>query len=339
MRCAASDASDVRRVPRDGVDVGAAGQLAGEHALGLQPGERRHDRGVGEPATELGEHVARGQGPAGGGQAGQHLRSSAPRGRGVWLGMPTSAASTTVSVVRPSPVGPSIVPPPEYPDVLEGPPHGRDLTPPRSSRSTRWTRTACCRASARSGSSSCCSPRPACSSGFFLPGDSLLFTAGLLCTTSGRTAACTCRWARVLPAAVAGAVLGAQAGYLIGAKAGPPLLDRPGRPRLQQAVARARASLERYGAGKAIVLARFIPLVRTVLNPLAGTVGVPVRTFTFWQVLGGVVWSVGRHAGRLRPGLPHPERRHLPPAHHRRHRRALPDPGPAGAAPLARSRA
>jgi len=41
------------------------------------------------------------------------------------------------------------------------------------------------------------------------------------------------------------------------------------------------------------VLARFIPLVRTVLNPMAGTVGVPVRVFTVWQVAGGLVWSIG----------------------------------------------
>jgi len=54
-------------------------------------------------------------------------------------------------------------------------------------------------------------------------------------------------------------------------------------------VHRARAALDRYGAAKAIVLARVIPLVRTVLNPLAGTVGVPVRTFTL--------------AGRRRPAL------------------------------------
>ena len=128
--------------------------------------------------------------------------------------------------------------------------------------------------------------------GFFLPGDSLLFTAGLLCTTTAGSGV-HLSLGSVLPAAAAGAVLGAQTGYLIGAKAGPPLLDRPGRPRLQQTVTRSRAALERYGAGRAIVLARFIPLVRTVLNPLAGTVGVPVRTFTFWQVLGGVVWSAG----------------------------------------------
>jgi membrane-associated protein len=114
--------------------------------------------------------------------------------------------------------------------------------------------------------------------GFFLPGDSLLFTAGLLCATSGSTA---------------GAVLGAQVGYLIGRRAGPRLLDRPDRPRLQEAVHRSRAALDRYGTGKAIVLARFIPLVRTVVNPLAGTVGVPVRVFTLWQVVGGLVWSLG----------------------------------------------
>jgi membrane-associated protein len=128
--------------------------------------------------------------------------------------------------------------------------------------------------------------------GFFLPGDSLLFTAGLLCTT-GASSVVHMSLPVVLVAAAAGALLGAQVGYLIGRRAGPRLLDRPDRPRLQDAVTRARAALDRYGAGKAIVLARFIPIVRTVLNPMAGTVGVPVRVFTTWQVLGGLVWSVG----------------------------------------------
>ncbi len=128
--------------------------------------------------------------------------------------------------------------------------------------------------------------------GFFLPGDSLLFTAGLLCTTAAGSSV-HLSLATVLPAAVGGALLGAQTGYLIGARAGPALLDRPDRPRLQQAVARANRALHRYGHGKAIVLARFIPLVRTVLNPLAGTVGIPLRSFTQWQVLGGVLWAAG----------------------------------------------
>nr|WP_027946642.1 DedA family protein [Amycolatopsis taiwanensis] len=128
--------------------------------------------------------------------------------------------------------------------------------------------------------------------GFFLPGDSLLFTAGLLCATSSSAALhLSLPW--VLVAAAAGALLGAQTGYLIGRRAGPALLDRPDRPRLHAAVVRAREALDRYGVGKAVVLARFIPLVRTVLNPLAGALRVPARTFTLWQVAGGLVWSLG----------------------------------------------
>ena len=128
--------------------------------------------------------------------------------------------------------------------------------------------------------------------GFFLPGDSLLFSAGLLCATDAGSAVHLSLPA-VLIAAAAGALAGAQVGYLIGRKAGPAWLDRPDRPRLQDAVRRADRALLRYGSAKAIVLARFIPLVRTVANPLAGTVNVPVRRFTLWQVAGGLVWSVG----------------------------------------------
>jgi membrane-associated protein len=128
--------------------------------------------------------------------------------------------------------------------------------------------------------------------GFFLPGDSLLFTAGLLCATTA-TAPLHLSLPPVLLAAAAGALTGAQTGYWIGRRVGPRLLDRPNRPQLHEGVARARAALDRYGAAKAIVLARFIPVVRTVLNPLAGAVDVPVRTFTVWQVGGGLVWSLG----------------------------------------------
>ena len=87
--------------------------------------------------------------------------------------------------------------------------------------------------------------------GFFLPGDSLLFTAALLCATN--TGAVVLLSPRaVLIAAAAGALSGAQVGYLIGRKAGPAFLDRPDRPRLQDAVRRVDRALRRYGPGKAI---------------------------------------------------------------------------------------
>ncbi|MFC4947497.1 DedA family protein [Pseudonocardia sp. GCM10023141] len=127
--------------------------------------------------------------------------------------------------------------------------------------------------------------------GFFLPGDSLLFTAGLFCSTAAG-AAVHLQLGWVLPAAAVGALAGAQVGYLIGRRAGPALLARD-RPRLAAGMRRAQELLDRYGYGKAIVLARFIPVVRTVLNPLAGVIGVPARTFALWQVIGGLVWSVG----------------------------------------------
>ena len=128
--------------------------------------------------------------------------------------------------------------------------------------------------------------------GFFLPGDSLLFTAGLAASTPAGSAL-HLPLAEVLVAAAAGALLGAETGYFIGRAAGPPLLQRSRNRAVRRGADRAADLLARYGYGKAIVLARFIPVVRTVANPLAGTLGVPVAAFTFWQVAGGLVWSLG----------------------------------------------
>ena len=126
--------------------------------------------------------------------------------------------------------------------------------------------------------------------GFFLPGDSLLFTAGLLCT------------ARPAPGAPVAAGGHPGRDRRRPARRADRLLHRPGRPSparphqqpfLRRGTERAGELLARYGYGKAIVLARFIPVVRTVLNPMAGALDVPVRTFTLWQVVGGVIWTVG----------------------------------------------
>jgi membrane-associated protein len=128
--------------------------------------------------------------------------------------------------------------------------------------------------------------------GFFLPGDSLLFTAGVL-SAAPASAALHLSLGWVLVAAVIGACLGAQTGYLLGRRAGPAFFGPNTRPKLLEGRERAGEYLARYGHARAVVLARFVPIVRTVLNPLAGIAGVPVRTFTVWQVAGGVVWSVG----------------------------------------------
>jgi membrane-associated protein len=128
--------------------------------------------------------------------------------------------------------------------------------------------------------------------GFFLPGDSLLFTAGVL-AAAPVSASLHLRLGWVLLCAALGACVGAQAGYWIGRRIGPALFDRRGRARLRDGRDRAEHYLARYGYGTAIVLARFIPVVRTVLNALAGALGVPARTFTVWQIGGGLAWSLG----------------------------------------------
>ncbi|NUT53865.1 MAG: DedA family protein [Saccharothrix sp.] len=128
--------------------------------------------------------------------------------------------------------------------------------------------------------------------GFFLPGDSLLFTAGLLSVPGGSGAVRLVLW-QVLLAAAVGALVGAQTGYVLGRRGGRALLARSRNARLHAGVARAEEILARYGQAKAVVLARFVPVVRTVLNPLAGVLGVPAPVFTLWQAAGGLVWSVG----------------------------------------------
>ncbi len=128
--------------------------------------------------------------------------------------------------------------------------------------------------------------------GFFLPGDSLLFTAGLLCAP-GVGGAVHLALPQVLTAAVVGTLIGSQTGYWIGRRGGRALLAQGRSRKLQEGAARAEEYLARYGHAKAIVLARFVPIVRTVLNPLAGALNVPARTFALWQVVGGLIWAIG----------------------------------------------
>ncbi len=126
--------------------------------------------------------------------------------------------------------------------------------------------------------------------GFFLPGDSLLFLAGVFAATGQEGLSI---WTVVLGVPIA-AFLGAQTGWFIGRKAGPVLFDRPdSRFFKRENVQRAEAYLDKFGEGKAIVLARFIPIVRTFMNPVAGVLEVPGRKFAFFNAIGAALWGAG----------------------------------------------
>ncbi|MGN6472662.1 MAG: DedA family protein [Mycobacteriales bacterium] len=127
--------------------------------------------------------------------------------------------------------------------------------------------------------------------GLFLPGDTLLFTAGVLTTTSSKsTVHLHLGW--VLVAVAAGALAGSQVGFILGRTAGPRLIT-DSRPRIVTARTKTAEFIDRYGLRKAIVLSRFVPIVRTAMSPLLGSLDVSVATFTVWQVLSGLVWTIG----------------------------------------------
>lgn len=124
--------------------------------------------------------------------------------------------------------------------------------------------------------------------GFFLPGDSLLVTAGLLASDGGALKI----WVLVVLLSAA-AILGDSTGYWIGRRCGPRLFSRP-RSRFfhPDHLLRTQRFFARYGA-KTIVLARFVPIVRTFAPTLAGVGRMPYRTFLTFNVLGGIGWAAG----------------------------------------------
>lgn len=130
--------------------------------------------------------------------------------------------------------------------------------------------------------------------GFFLPGDSLLFITGLFIAADAANGfhidiniavACTLL-------AIA-AFVGNLTGYWIGYKAGPSLFSRQdSRLFKQEYVDKTHQFFNRYGA-RAIVLARFVPIVRTFITAVAGVGRMDLRKFTVWSAVGAVLWAVG----------------------------------------------
>jgi membrane-associated protein len=123
--------------------------------------------------------------------------------------------------------------------------------------------------------------------GFFLPGDSLLFTAGVLASKGDMNIAVVCIGCFVA------AVAGDQVGYNIGKRLGPALFRRPdSRIFKQEYVHRTKEFFELHGP-KTIVIARFVPIVRTFAPVLAGVGEMRYRTFASYNVVGGLLWAVG----------------------------------------------
>jgi membrane-associated protein len=140
--------------------------------------------------------------------------------------------------------------------------------------------------------------------GFFLPGDSLLFTAGLLSATKHVL------WPfplLVLGCAIA-AIAGDQVGYAFGTKAGPRVFSRPdSRWFKQEHLQRAEDFYGRHGS-KTIVIARFVPVVRTFAPIVAGASNMHYRKFVLYNILGGAAWAtvmlcLGYGLGKKFPGI------------------------------------
>jgi membrane-associated protein len=132
--------------------------------------------------------------------------------------------------------------------------------------------------------------------GFFFPGDSLLFLAGVAASPVGdqvvRGVHLPIGWLLVVTPVCA--IAGAQLGHWLGHRYGPRMFARPdSRLFKREYVEKAERVFVRFGPAKAIVLARFIPIVRTFLNPVAGALRVPARTFLLWNVVGGLLWTDG----------------------------------------------
>ena len=130
--------------------------------------------------------------------------------------------------------------------------------------------------------------------GLAFPGDSLLFIAGVAASGSGAAILGNASLNPVLLFVLSpfAAIFGSAVGYWFGEKYGKKLFDRPdGRFFTQARVVQTEKWLGKYGIGKALVLARFIPFVRTLINPMVGIINVSNKTFIFWNILGAIIWT------------------------------------------------
>ncbi|WP_283139700.1 DedA family protein [Rhizohabitans arisaemae] len=147
--------------------------------------------------------------------------------------------------------------------------------------------------------------------GFFLPGDSLLVAAGIFSVSSAAAGLGIppLSLPTLLIAAPLAAIAGAQLGHHLGWKYGRKMFDKPdSRLFKKEYVDKAEYYFEKFGPAKAVVLARFVPIVRTFLNPVAGMLAMDRRRFFLWNVVGGILWIeslllFGRFVGSAVPNV------------------------------------
>ena len=161
--------------------------------------------------------------------------------------------------------------------------------------------------------------------GFFLPGDSLLVTAGIFCTSANPTGTPLLNIVSLNVVVIVAAIIGDTVGYWIGAKAGPKIFTREKSLFFSRKhLLRTKEFYERHG-GKTIIIARFMPIIRTFAPVVAGVGKMSYRRFVSYNVFGGIGWVAQHDAARLHA------RQDLPADHqadrqgHHRHHRGLAD--------------
>ncbi|HVX45484.1 MAG TPA: DedA family protein [Mycobacteriales bacterium] len=137
--------------------------------------------------------------------------------------------------------------------------------------------------------------------GFFLPGDTLLFTAGLLVSSGVFHQSL---WTLLIVAPIA-AIVGNIVGYGIGYRAGPAVFDRPdSRLFKREHVEKAHDFFNKYGP-ITVILARFVPVVRTFVTVMAGVSRMRFATYLVYSIIGGIIWTTGvtvagYHLGKIK---------------------------------------
>jgi membrane-associated protein len=123
--------------------------------------------------------------------------------------------------------------------------------------------------------------------GFFLPGDSILFSAGLVAASHGNI-----NIVFLVTAIFLAAFFGDQVGFVIGRVVGRPYLDKKESPRMKWMITKSEAFYEKYGWW-AVVIARYFPWIRTFVPPIAGAAKMNYYKFLSANALGAFLWGVG----------------------------------------------